>query len=72
MVGRNFNIMIINGNCIVCNTEIDIEMCCNGNNCGCLGQPIHPPVCSEECYNILMKDFDKYYSNDKIPVKIKK
>jgi len=38
------------GNCEICNHEIEIQMCCSGYQCGCMGQPVEPPVCSEECY----------------------
>lgn len=30
-------------------TEMDIEFCCDGHECGCKGLPIHPPTCSKEC-----------------------
>lgn len=33
--------------------------CCSGRDCGCMGQPIHPPFCSEECLR-------KYYGRDKL------
>jgi hypothetical protein len=23
--------------------------CCSGHECGCMGQPIDPPFCSDEC-----------------------
>ena len=38
------------GNCEICGKEIEITMCCSGRDCGCLGLPIDPPVCSEKCY----------------------
>lgn len=43
--------------CMVCGGEFKGEppkMCCSGRDCGCLGQPIEPVVCSEECYNKIM------------------
>jgi len=42
--------------CMVCDKEfLDVEpqMCCSGRDCGCMGMPIEPVVCSEECYNKL-------------------
>lgn len=36
-------------NCEVCSNEIEVQMCCDGKDCGCLGLPIEPPVCSNEC-----------------------
>lgn len=43
--------------CIVCHKALsnyDPQMCCNGFDCGCMGQPTNPPVCSEECWGALM------------------
>lgn len=37
------------GNCEICATEIEIQICCNGFQCGCMGLPVYPPVCSNEC-----------------------
>lgn len=51
----------MNGFCKVCGIEIEVKMCCSGYMCGCMGQPIEPPVCSEECYDELMNNLDKYY-----------
>ena len=45
--------------CICCNEEInnyEPEMCCSGIECGCLGLPINPPVCSTECEEIILVD----------------
>jgi hypothetical protein len=42
--------------CMVCNKEFEGEepkMCCSGRDCGCMGMPIDPIVCSEECYDNL-------------------
>lgn len=49
------------GFCIVCGEEIEVNICCNGYMCGCMGQPVDPPVCSEECYDELMGNMQKYY-----------
>ena len=48
------------GNCIVCGVEIEIQMCCSGRECGCMGQPINPPICSYKCYDELMNNTRKY------------
>ena len=40
------------GYCLVCEKEIEVQMCCSGRDCGCMGQPTEPPVCSSECYDI--------------------
>ena len=48
------------GNCDICGTEIDIQMCCSGDQCGCMGMPVDPPVCSAECYDTYMNNKQKY------------
>jgi len=37
------------GNCAICGKEIEIQMCCSGVDCNCMGLPIDPPVCSQKC-----------------------
>jgi hypothetical protein len=27
------------------------EYCCSGHECGCLGMPAEPCICSEECWD---------------------
>lgn len=41
-----------NGFCMVCGGDLGYEpqMCCSGRDCGCMGMPVDPPICSEECY----------------------
>ena len=41
--------------CAICGEEIEVTMCCSGRDCGCMGMPTEPPVCSEKCYNEYMK-----------------
>lgn len=44
-------------NCMVCGKEFwgkEPTMCCSGRECGCMGMPTEPIVCSEECYDKLM------------------
>lgn len=38
--------------------------CCNGSECGCMGQPTEPVVCSKECYDTLI---NKRYEHFIIP-----
>lgn len=38
------------GYCEICDKEIEVQMCCSGYECGCMGQPIEPPICSEKCF----------------------
>lgn len=39
--------------CIICGNPMDYEpeYCCEGRECGCMGKPIEPPVCSQECWD---------------------
>lgn len=39
--------------CMVCGEQFigyEPKMCCSGDNCGCMGLPIDPVVCSDVCY----------------------
>ena len=43
--------------CMNCTQEFfgeDPQYCCNGRECGCMGQPVEPVVCSEKCYHELL------------------
>lgn len=60
------------GFCKVCGFEIEVQMCCSGYMCGCMGQPIHPPVCSEDCYGELMNNIGKYYPQNGVKIELKK
>lgn len=38
--------------CYVCGKEyegIEPERCCDGRECGCMGLPVEPCICSQEC-----------------------
>jgi len=48
------------GFCEICKTEIEIKYCCSGHECGCMGLPIDPPVCSDKCYNEFMNNINLY------------
>ena len=42
--------------CLICGKPVDDykpEMCCNGQGCGCMGLPINPCTCSQECEDAL-------------------
>lgn len=39
------------GYCEICGKEIEVRICCNGSDCGCMGLPVEPPVCSDDCYD---------------------
>ena len=47
------------GHCYICDTEIEIQMCCSGRDCGCMGMPVEPAVCSEECFIIFKNEFEQ-------------
>lgn len=55
--------------CQVCNKPIDDykpQICCSGFDCGCRGQNIEPPICSNECWDKLMgNNSDGYESLEK-------
>ena len=49
--------------CMICGTTIqDYEpvMCCNGHECGCMGQPTEPPICSAGCWDKFNAGKDTY------------
>jgi hypothetical protein len=49
-------IKLVELSCMVCEATFmgpEPQMCCSGRDCGCMGMPIDPIVCSEECYNNL-------------------
>lgn len=59
MFGVPEPIKIVKLNCMVCEKEFwgkEPTMCCSGRECGCMGMPTEPVVCSEECYD---KRFNK-------------
>ncbi len=49
-------------NCEVCGKEFlgDMPvMCCSGIDCGCMGRPIDPVVCSQGCYDKMINRYKK-------------
>ena len=39
--------------CVVCGEYVEDyepEPCCSGEDCGCNGKPVEPPICSERCH----------------------
>jgi len=55
--------------CVVCGKELpeDYEpvYCCDGTECGCMGLPVEPPLCSAECENKVFGLIDKQYPKEK-------
>lgn|SRR5574340_45679 len=50
--------------CLICHKpvpEYKPKYCCNGVDCGCMGQPIEPCVCSDTCYEAVMKGIGKSF-----------
>ena len=51
------NKYIVELSCMVCNENFygkEPQMCCSGRECGCMGMPTEPIVCSIECYDTLL------------------
>ena len=43
--------------CMICKKEVpdyEPEYCCNGQECGCYGEPLMPCICSEKCKDVLL------------------
>jgi len=55
------------GYCEICGTEIEVRICCNSFDCGCMGLPVDPPVCSNECYGKLMEKYSNKPTNPTQP-----
>ena len=58
--------MEITCSCIICGKPVEDynpKMCCDGFECGCMGQPTEPCVCSKECgdavFDYIGKPFDE-------------
>jgi hypothetical protein len=46
--------------CMTCGNRFygeEPKLCCSGKDCGCMGQPTEPIVCSKECYEALMNKY---------------
>jgi len=58
MTSPESNKKLVKLNCWGCGEEFQGEepkMCCSGHMCGCLGMPIDPIICSEECYKLFLE-----------------
>lgn len=58
--------------CMTCGKPLDYEprMCCNGQDCACMGRPIEPPVCSIECHDKAFPDTTQGTPTIGVPVVI--
>ena len=54
----------MDGWCENCGKRIEVRMCCSGRECGCMGLPIDPPVCSDVCYLAWKKKRDDEFGKD--------
>jgi len=48
--------------CEICGAEVPeykVQICCSGVDCACMGLPIEPCVCSDECYTAIMDGIGK-------------
>ena len=59
--------MKIKGHCEICETEIEVQVCCSSFDCGCMGLPVDPPVCSSECYDKLLEKIHGKKDDIKLP-----
>jgi len=58
--------------CMYCGKEFKGEepkMCCSGRECACMGLPIEPVVCSDECYKAIMDR--KHIKQQSQPITVK-
>jgi hypothetical protein len=61
--------------CLICEKPVpDYEpvFCCNGLDCGCMGLPTEPCICSDKCYDALMKGIGKEYNQRRIDAGIER
>ena len=55
--------------CLICEKPVDDyepKMCCSGFECGCMGLPIEPCVCSIACSDALFKYIGMEYEDRRI------
>lgn len=53
--------------CIQCGKPVqdyEPKMCCSGRDCGCLGQPTEPAICSQECWDKFEVRNDPYPNSE--------
>jgi len=61
--------------CLICEKivkDYDPKMCCSGQECGCMGMPTNPCVCSNECFDACMKYDGNTFEEIRIQAGIKK
>ena len=54
-------------NCMVCGAEFlgrPPVLCCSGKECGCMGLPIDPIICTQDCYDTLLNKDTKKNDNE--------
>jgi hypothetical protein len=61
--------------CIICGKPVPDytpKFCCNGRECGCMGQPVEPCVCSKECGEALFSHIGVPFEDRRIKAGIQK
>lgn len=61
--------------CLICERPVEDyepEMCCNGMECGCMGVPTEPCLCSMACADALYHGIGTSYEERRIAAGIKK
>jgi len=51
--------------CQICDTFVEgfeYQGCCDGRECGCMGMPVEPCICSNKCWDMLMAKTGKIIS----------
>jgi hypothetical protein len=60
--------------CLICRKVVPDyvpDFCCSGQECGCMGGPINPCVCSKECERALFDGIGKTMEQRRIDANIK-
>lgn len=61
--------------CAICGKPVpdyDPTYCCDGRDCGCMGQPLEPCVCSYECCSAIYDHIGIPYEERRMKAGIKK
>jgi len=55
--------------CLICGADVldyDPQMCCGGHECGCMGLPTNPCLCSKECADALFNHIGTPFEDRRI------
>lgn len=59
--------------CLICNRPVDDydpKPCCSGRDCGCMGMPTEPCLCSKECADALFSGNGKSFEDRRVAAEI--